>query len=75
MTCKFIIAKDNALSRIGLATPQKPQYLCALKLDSEKQTSIICTILGKKGIEGAYVSDSCPFGVDGNRKKCPFYMA
>lgn len=74
MPCRFLVTQREILNRTGSTPQQKHQYLCSLKLDSEKQRSIIHQILVKKGIDEPYISDNCPFGDSCSQTNCPYYM-
>lgn len=71
MSCKFLTIKTRPTGKAVSYPDKEYQHLCSLKMDSEKQRSIIHQILVKKGIEH-FITDDCPFAATGSWSKCPY---
>lgn len=71
MSCRFLTIISSPIGKEVSPSDQEYQLLCSLKMESEKQKSIIHQIMVNKGVEH-YITDNCPFASTGDWSDCPY---
>ena len=72
MACKFFTVREQKQPLPGGESAVHTEYLCGLKLQSEKMKSDVFEVLTAEGYESPFITDNCPFAEKKNFEWCPF---